>query len=88
MFRFRKPEDHSPVYAHLVNLLYGNLRDYKLNIYNYEEKMNNQKRGPVVIDMNIHPSSAIKIEDKKSTRPGFELAYDSFKVIKCSCSAD
>ena len=54
-----------------------------------KKKMNKQKRGPVVyIDMNIHPSLAIKIEDKKSTRPGFELAYDSFKVIKCSCSAD
>ena len=72
-----------------MNLLYGNLRYYKLNIYYYEEeKMNKQKRGPIVIDMNIHPSLAIKIEDKKSTRPGFELAYDSFKVIKCSCSAD
>ena len=66
-----------------MNLLYGNLRDYKLNIYNYEEKKKNkQKRGPIVIDMNIQPSLAIKIEDKKSSRPGFELAYDSFKVIK------
>ena len=64
-----------------MNLLYGNLRTYKLNIFNYEEKMNKQKRGPIVIDMNIHPSSAIKIEDKKSTRPGFELAYDSFKLL-------
>ena len=72
-----------------MNLLYGDLRDYKLNIYNYEEKKKNkQKRGPIVIDMNIHPSLPIKIEDKKSTRPGFELAYDSFKVIKRSCSAD
>ena len=50
--------------------------------------MNKQKRGPIVIDMNIHPSIAIKIEDKKSIRPGFELAYDSFKVMKCSRSAD
>ena len=72
-----------------MNLLYGNLRDYELNIYNYEEKMNKQKRGPIVIDMNIHPSLAIKIEDKKKiTRPGFELAYDFFKFITCSCSAD
>ena len=47
-----------------------------------------QKMGSIVIDMNIHPSLAIKIEDKKSTRPGFELAYDSFEVIKCSYSAD
>ena len=48
-----------------MNLMYGNLRDYKLNIYNYEKhKMNKQKRGPIVIDMNIHPSRhlAIKIE--------------------------
>ena len=52
------------------------------------KKMNKQERGPIVIEMNIHPSFAIKIEDKKSTRPGFELAFDSFKVIKCSCSAD
>ena len=29
--------------------------------------MNKQNRGPIVIDMNIHPSLAIKIEDKKST---------------------
>ena len=44
-----------------MNLLYGNLRDYKLNMYNYEEeKMNKQKRGAIVIDMNIHPSLAIK----------------------------
>ena len=50
--------------------------------------MNKQKRGPIVIDMNIHPSLAIKIEGKKSTRPGFELAYNSFKGIKYSCSAD
>ena len=50
--------------------------------------MNKQKRGPIVIDTNIHPSLAIKIEDKKYTHPGFELAYDSFKVIKCGCSAD
>ena len=65
-----------------MDLLYGNSRYYKLNIYNYEEEqMNKQKRGPIVIDMNIHPSLAIKIEDKKSTRQGFELAYDSFKVI-------
>ena len=71
-----------------MKLLYGNLRDYKLNTYNYEEKMNKQKREPIVIDMNIHPSLAIKTEDKKSTRPGFELAYDSIKVIQCSCSAD
>ena len=28
-------------------------------------KKNKQKRGPIVIDMNIHPSLAIKIEDKK-----------------------
>ena len=47
--------------------------------------MNKQKRGPIVNDMNIHLSLAIKIEDKKSTRPVFELAYDSFKVIYCSC---
>ena len=47
-------------------MLCGNLRDYKLNIYNYEEtKLNTQKKGPIVIDMNIHPSLAIKIEDKK-----------------------
>ena len=60
-------------------MLYGHLRDYKLNIYYYEEgKRNKQKRRPLVIDMNIHPSLAIKKEDKKSTRPGFELAYDSF----------
>ena len=37
------------------------------------KKMNKQKRGPIVIEMNIHPSLAIKIEEKKSTRPGFEL---------------
>ena len=37
--------------------------------------MNKQKRGPIVIDMNIHPSLTIKIKDKKSIRPGFELAY-------------
>ena len=44
-----------------MNLLYGNLRDYKLNMYNYEEeKMNKQKWGAIVIDMNIHPSLAIK----------------------------
>ena len=48
-------------------------------------KINKQKMGTIVIDMNIHPSLPIKIEDKKkSTRPGFELAYDSFKVIKCT----
>ena len=63
-----------------MNLLYGNLRDYKLNTIMKRKKKNKQKRGPIVIDMNIHPSLAIKIEDKKSTRPGFELAYDSFKV--------
>ena len=40
-----------------------------------KKKMNKHKRGPLVIDMNLHPSLAIKIEDKKSTRPGFELAY-------------
>ena len=70
--------------------VYGNLRNYKSNtsIYNYNAKMNKRKRGPIVIDMNIHPSLAIKIDDKKSTRPGFELANDSFKAIKCSCSAD
>ena len=28
----------------------GNLRDYKLNIYNYEKTVNKQKRGPIVID--------------------------------------
>ena len=50
--------------------------------------MNKQKREPIVIDMNIHPSLAIKIEDKKYTRPGFELSYESFKIIKYSCSAD
>ena len=71
-----------------MNLLFGNLRDYKLNVYNYEETMNKQKRGPILIDMNIHPSLAMKIEYKKFTRLGFELAYDSFKCIKCSCSAD
>ena len=46
-----------------------------------KKKMNKQKRGPIVIDMNIHPSLAIKIRDKNSSRPGFELAFDSFKVI-------
>ena len=52
-----------------MNLLYGNLRDYELNIYNYEErKKNKQKRGPIVIDMNKHPSLAIKIEVKNPFR--------------------
>ena len=31
-----------------------------------KKKMNKQKRGPIVIDMNIHPSLAIKIEYKKN----------------------
>ena len=31
---------------------------------NVKKKMNKQKRGPLVIDMNLHPSLAIKIEDK------------------------
>ena len=49
-----------------MNLLYGNLRDCKLNIYNYEEKMNKHKSGPIVIVMNMHPSLAIETEDKKN----------------------
>ena len=31
-----------------------------------KKNMNKQRRGPIVIDMNIHPSLAIKIEDKKN----------------------
>ena len=31
-----------------------------------KKKINKQKRGPIVIDMNIHPSLATKIEDKKN----------------------
>ena len=31
-----------------------------------KKKMNKQKRGSIVIDMNIHPSLAIKIEGKKN----------------------
>ena len=53
-----------------------------------KKKIDKHQRGPIVIDRNIQPSLASKIEDKKSTRSGFELAYDSFKVIKYSCSAD
>ena len=30
-----------------------------------KKKMNKQKRGPIVINMILHPSLAIKIEDKK-----------------------
>ena len=29
-------------------------------------KRNKEKRGPIVIDMNIHQTLAIKIEDKKN----------------------
>ena len=50
-----------------MNLLYVNLRDYELYIYTImKKKMNKQKKGPIVINMNIHPSLAIKIEDKKN----------------------
>ena len=42
-----------------MNLLYGNLRDYKLDIYTDGEKMNKQKRGPIAIDMNIHLSNVL-----------------------------
>ena len=31
-----------------------------------KKKRINRKGGPIVIDMNIHPSLAIKIEDKKN----------------------
>ena len=31
-----------------------------------KKKMNKQKRGPIVIDVNIHPRLAIKIENKKN----------------------
>ena len=40
-------------------IFYGNLRDYELNIQLW--KMNEQKRGPIVNDMNKHTSRHVRI---------------------------